>query len=447
MRNLKILVVIPAYNAANFLRETVESLLCQTYPAYKIVIIDDCSQDGTLDLIRELGEEFREVNGYGLSHNVGTYEAINHGLRLSRFIYWDAFCIHGADDCSTKNRFELACKKIKNNLMVTSGCRKYDVRTGEVVKRRDVNSSMCIYKRRVFEEMGYFDRVRYGGDSEYFERFKKFYGERWALVPEELSVGKLHGDNLTQRVPLSNKDRLQYKAKFREKHRTTSLKNKVLVIMPSYNSEAWIEEAAKSVLEGDHYNLTLCLVDDCSQDGTLDLMLDLMKYDKRVTVLQSDKNRGAYHCRNLALKKIKDWDLFTVVDSDDTVTPEMITNRLEALGGCHLMSQSKYLRVNEAGEVVQKAKFGVTMVLYNREVVERIGYYLEVRSGGDSEYFERAKLAFPGTLVKLDSVDYRALFHGKNMTEKKDPKVISKFIADYQADHKRRVKEGDFYVS
>lgn len=67
---MKISVIIPAYNAAKWLRASVASVQRQTRPADEIIIVDDGSTDGTPDLCRELEDKgircMRRANG-GLS--------------------------------------------------------------------------------------------------------------------------------------------------------------------------------------------------------------------------------------------------------------------------------------------------------------------------------------------------------------------------------------------
>lgn len=72
-------VVIPSYNCAQFLRETVETVLGQTHPPIEIIIVDDGSTDGSLDIAREFGNPVRIVtqpnSGVSVARNRGIDEA------------------------------------------------------------------------------------------------------------------------------------------------------------------------------------------------------------------------------------------------------------------------------------------------------------------------------------------------------------------------------------
>lgn len=69
-------VVIPCYNADLFLRETIESVLSQTYSSYEIILVDDGSTDGTTSIIQSYGTQVRAVftpnRGASAARNLGT---------------------------------------------------------------------------------------------------------------------------------------------------------------------------------------------------------------------------------------------------------------------------------------------------------------------------------------------------------------------------------------
>ena len=48
-------VIIPTYNRVELLKQTVESVRCQTYSDYEIIIVNDGSTDGTAEWLQETG--------------------------------------------------------------------------------------------------------------------------------------------------------------------------------------------------------------------------------------------------------------------------------------------------------------------------------------------------------------------------------------------------------
>ena len=56
-------VIIPMYNAARFIPQTLESLLYQTMTDFEVVMIDDCSTDNSVEVVENFKEKFCEWGG------------------------------------------------------------------------------------------------------------------------------------------------------------------------------------------------------------------------------------------------------------------------------------------------------------------------------------------------------------------------------------------------
>lgn len=94
------------------------------------------------------------------------------------------------------------------------------------------------------------------------------------------------------------------------------MKNKGLVsiIMPLYNSEKYVSDSIKSVLNQTYPYWELIIVDDCSTDSSVEVVNSFN--DGRIKLLHNDKNSGAALSRNYALREAKGkWIAF--LDSDD----------------------------------------------------------------------------------------------------------------------------------
>lgn len=72
-------VVIPCYNGGGFLRETIDSVLAQTYPVLEVIVVDDGSTDNSAVIAEEIGPPvrvLRQVNqGESVARNRGMDEA------------------------------------------------------------------------------------------------------------------------------------------------------------------------------------------------------------------------------------------------------------------------------------------------------------------------------------------------------------------------------------
>ncbi len=96
-------IVTPTYNSGNFISETIQSILNQSYTNFELIVIDDCSKDNTVEIVKTFSEKDSRVNLIQLELNSGAAVARNIGLENSkgRFI---AFC--DCDDIWFENKLE-----------------------------------------------------------------------------------------------------------------------------------------------------------------------------------------------------------------------------------------------------------------------------------------------------------------------------------------------------
>jgi len=69
--NPLISIVLPVFNAANYLLDTVESILSQSYQNWELLIVDDCSSDGSWKLIQHLQKGDLRIQAIQLDSNSG----------------------------------------------------------------------------------------------------------------------------------------------------------------------------------------------------------------------------------------------------------------------------------------------------------------------------------------------------------------------------------------
>lgn len=92
VQDIRISVVIPAYNAGDYIARTVQSVLSQTSPPDEIIVIDDGSADDTAAVVRSLGDRIQLIR----QENAGASAARNAGIQAAKG-NWIAF-LDGDDE-------------------------------------------------------------------------------------------------------------------------------------------------------------------------------------------------------------------------------------------------------------------------------------------------------------------------------------------------------------
>lgn len=102
---------------------------------------------------------------------------------------------------------------------------------------------------------------------------------------------------------------------------------KVSIIMPAYNSQKYIAEAAASVINQTYANWELIVIDDGSKDETLSVLRALQSQDSRIRLYQNQRNMGVAATRNRAISLARgEWIAF--LDSDDRWAFEKLEKQL-----------------------------------------------------------------------------------------------------------------------
>lgn len=84
-------IITPSYNSAAFISEMIESIISQNYTNWELLITDDCSTDGSLEIIRSYEQKDSRIKSFALKRNSGAGIARNYSIKMAKgnFI---AFC-------------------------------------------------------------------------------------------------------------------------------------------------------------------------------------------------------------------------------------------------------------------------------------------------------------------------------------------------------------------
>lgn len=177
----KVSVIMPTYSPGFGIRTAVRGLLEQTWQNLEIIIVDDASPTKYQHVFSELAHLDPRVRVIHQKHNAGAYVARNAGLAQAT---GDFVTTADDDDWSHPDKIALQVSLLLKDPNIVATVSEHVRTTDELVFRRinssarylQVNYSSLMLRRQVVEEIGAWDSVNRGGDSEFLMRLRRFYG-------------------------------------------------------------------------------------------------------------------------------------------------------------------------------------------------------------------------------------------------------------------------------
>jgi len=111
-KTLKISVIMSAYNSEQYLNEAIESILNQTFGNFEFIITDDCSSDGSFEIIRSYAQKDKRIKYFRNSENLGLTKSLNNMIGTASGKY---IARMDADDISMPDRFQKQFEFMENN--------------------------------------------------------------------------------------------------------------------------------------------------------------------------------------------------------------------------------------------------------------------------------------------------------------------------------------------
>ena len=96
-------IITPTYNCGDFIGETIESVLKQSYPYWEMIIVDDCSTDATKEIVERYALRDKRIKYHLLEENSGAAVARTKAMELATGKYM-AFL--DSDDLWTEDKLE-----------------------------------------------------------------------------------------------------------------------------------------------------------------------------------------------------------------------------------------------------------------------------------------------------------------------------------------------------
>jgi glycosyltransferase involved in cell wall biosynthesis len=214
MSNPKVSVVMPNYNAGEFLFESIESILSQTFSDFEFIIIDDGSTDNSWEIIQEFATKDSRIVPLRNEKNLRICETLNRGIKIARGEY---IARMDSDDIAMPewiSRVLEFLEKKENKDVGVCGTNFFIVnKDGEKIGKKTFpkTDAQCknafwfrnpfghntvLIRKKCFDEFGY-----YNGDFIYAEDLELWmrFGQKYKLrnIQEMLVKYRVFGENST----------------------------------------------------------------------------------------------------------------------------------------------------------------------------------------------------------------------------------------------------------
>ena len=222
-------IIMTTYKRDPLLDAAIASILNQSYQNIELVIVDDCSPDDNFSYLQQLAENDARIRVFQMNENGGTYLAKNFGMTQAR---GEFIGFMDSDDYCHAQRIEFQVASLHEHpeaMGVTHDYFRIDESSDIEFRGIGALRMACIsllIRREVVDEIGFFDSLRVGADTEYIERIEANYGKERRLrlrIPSMFMM--LHSSSLTGGGPFHiswrsvTGHRLQHHRSFRAWHR------------------------------------------------------------------------------------------------------------------------------------------------------------------------------------------------------------------------------------
>ena len=339
--NISFSVIMPTYNRAHSVCNSIDSVLSQEFKNYEIIIVDDGSTDNTAKKIREsYASELNSgyINYIKLTKNIGVAGARNIGLQAARNS-WIVYCdsdnfmrpnfldVYVDGIIEFPNHSSFYARLMRSSTMVDFG---ESFNYHRLTSENFIDIGVFVHHKDITHDIGYFDtRLKRLVDWEFIIRATKYIPATFLpITVMDYSDLEGAGDRISSKESFN-----VALAHIRKKH---NLSYKISTVIVTYNHEKYLSKAIESACsqKGD-FTHEIFIFDDCSTDGTWRVIQEYAKkYPDLIRGCRQEKNIGQALNFRSALGAARG-DFIAVLEGDDYWTDSL-----------KLQKQSKFLVEN-----------------------------------------------------------------------------------------------------
>ena len=199
--------ILPTYNGEKYIKESIESILNQTYTNWELIVIDDCSTDATPEILKELSNENDKIKVYRNEKNEKLPRSLNDGFAhaIGDYLTWTS-----DDNIYKKNAFEVMRKELVDNPSVGFVFSRMDYidERGNVTGQSEIHTDLkrlkyaniigasFMYRYDVYKRIGEYNPEKFlVEDYDYWLRISRVFPISY--IADSLYYYRQHAGSLT----------------------------------------------------------------------------------------------------------------------------------------------------------------------------------------------------------------------------------------------------------
>jgi GT2 family glycosyltransferase/Flp pilus assembly protein TadD len=439
-KNYTVSAIISTYESEKFIEGKLQDLLNQTIgDQLEIIIIDSHSPENEKTIVKKYAQKHKNIKYIRTAKRESIYKAWNRGIRAAQGKY---ITNANTDDRLRPDAFEILISELDGNpdMALVYGdffITNYDnqdfynhVRCGYSIKPEytpDIMLSGChmgplpMWRKSVHDLIGYFDEnLESAGDYEFWCRLATDYSMKHINRFLGLYYHNPAG------IVNSNQNRSNHETRLiKEKYKDIfpppsgetptgyyykdpiSSDSYVNICLVTFNRLDFTKQAIESILKNTRYPHVLTVVDNNSQDGTREYLVEMKHEGIIKNLILLDENIGVAGASNLAWQQEPDAAYYLKYDNDIVIQKaDWLMNMVKVIDGIPQLGAIGYnfeptsypaeeVHGNQI-RIKRDANIGGACYMIPKRVAEKLGYWCEdygLYGEEDGDYSLRLRLA------------------------------------------------------
>ena len=200
-------IVLPTYNRTKYLRQSIESVLAQTFQDWELIVVDDHSSDNTYGIVKEYTDNDKRVRYYRNEKHLMLPASLNRGFSLAKgeYLTWTSDDNLYKPEALSKLLQGFDSDKIglvfsKMDFINAKGRiigQPRTIKSMEELHYRNIVLASFLYTREAYEKVGEYDTSKVlVEDFDYWIRLARHFS--LSYVDESLYYYRVHEESLTE---------------------------------------------------------------------------------------------------------------------------------------------------------------------------------------------------------------------------------------------------------